>query len=346
MSGSPRAKPADEQAGDLIGLQRSRLIPRWATWILAAIAIALLIAGPFVTSPYTLRILIAIVITVLPVASLTLLLGFGGQISMGQAAFAGVGAYTYANLTTRLDWSPWISMLLGVTLAYGLAWCIGRPILRLRGYYLGMATLALGLIASAFFNSVTDLTGGFSGIPNIPPPSLFGFDINTPTRIYFYSLVVVSIGFMILWRLSFGDYSRRLRTMRESEPAARAYGINIASLKAEVFALASATAALGGILYAQYVSFISPESFTIESSITYMLAAVIGGLGSLWGGVLGAIYVVLLPEFLRGYGDYSLAISGAIIVLVIGMAPGGLVELLGGAKRRLVSALTKSAAHD
>jgi len=301
--------------------------------LIGHLALAAAIVAPLVVSPYVLRILIAIIITVLPVASLTLLLGFGGQISMGQAAFGGVGAYTYADLTTKLHWSPWISMVSGVAVAYVLAWSVGRPILRLRGYYLGMATLALGLIASAFFNSVTRLTGGFSGIPNIPAPSLFGFDLDTPRRIYFYCLVVVALAFLFLLRLSSGDYSRRLRTMRESEMAARAYGINIAALKAQVFAIASAVAALGGILYAQYVSFISPESFTIESSITYMLGAVIGGLGSLWGGLLGAIYVVLLPEFLRGYGDYSLAISGAIIILVIAMAPGGLWELTVGASR-------------
>jgi branched-chain amino acid transport system permease protein len=298
-------------------------VVRWGLLIAAAGA---LVVAPHIVSPYVLRILISIIITTLPVASLTLLLGLGGQISMGQAAFSGIGAYAYADLTLKLHWSPWIAMAGGVAMAYVIAWCIGRPILRLRGYYLGMGTLAIGLIASAFFNSVDKLTGGFSGISAIPAPSVFGLKLDSPERIYFYSLIVVALVFVALKRLGSGDYGRRLRTMKESELAARAYGIDVSALKAQVFAIASATAALGGCLYAQYVSFISPESFTINSSINYMLAAVVGGLGSIWGGVLGSVYVVLLPEALQSYGTYELLISGIVIVVVVGIVPGGIIE--------------------
>lgn len=330
-----RTRAGDIVGGDSLAQVGETAVPtgstrlNWPALVAGLVLLVFLLVAPQVTSPYTLRLLTMIAVTTLPVIGLTLLVGFAGQVSLSQAGFLGAGAYGYAYCTMRLSWPWWIAM--GITLvgAWLVSWAISWPILRLRGYYLAMATLGLGLIASSIFTTWTSVTGAFSGITGIPAPVFFGFELDTVPRFYYYSLFVAVVVIVLFRQLSSGDYGRRLRTMRESEMAARAFGINIGALKAEVFALCSTAATLGGILYAQLVSFISPESFALDSSINYLLATIVGGLASVWASVGGAAYVNLLPAFLSGNQRYATMMSGAVIVLLIAFLPGGLLELLG-----------------
>lgn len=305
---------------------------RVALWVLLVGAVV--IAPPFVTR-YQLNLLVTLAITALPVLSLTLLFGFAGQVSLGQAAFYGFGAYTYAYLQVRRGVSPWVALPVAILFNALLAWVIGRGLFRLRGYYLAMVTAALGVIAASFFGQATDLTGGYSGINNIQPPSLFGFQLDSNLKFYYVVVIIVALVFVLMRRLSSGEYGRRLRTMKESEVAAAAFGIDVPALKSQVFALSAGVAALGGALFSQYVGYISPNSFAPDVSITYFLGAVVGGLGSVWGALLGAAYAVLLPELVTGHGRFEIAITGAITVVVISFSPGGLVGLIAAGVERL-----------
>lgn len=309
---------------------RQRLRPtrgRIAKAAVGVVAAFVVLNIPQNASGYTTNLLTLMAITVLPVLSLTILFGYAGQVSLGQAAFYGLGSYTYAYLTTTHSVSPWLAMVAAVGLSSLVAFVIGRGLLRLRGYYLAMVTAAFGVIVANVFSNATSVTGGYSGIAGIPSIGVFGFSLGTPERFYYLSIGVAVLALVLVRTLAAGEYGRVLRTMRESETACAAFGISVSGLKAQVFALSAGLAGFGGCLFAQYTEYISPDNFGPDLSVLLFLGAVIGGLASPWGALLGAGYVILLPELVSGHSDYEIAITGVITIVVILLAPAGIAGL-------------------
>jgi len=256
--------------------------------------------------------------------SLNLLMGYAGQISLGHAAFFGIGAYTSAILTSRYDWDPWAAILAGLALTGLVSFLVSRPILRLKGHYLAMATLGLGIIINIILVQGEQLTGGPDGLGGIPTLSLFGWAIDTDLRWYWVMgatmLGVVWLALNIIDSRS----GRALRALHGSEVAAEMMGINTTAAKTGIFVLAALIASLAGALFCHQQSFISPDSFSFFFSIELVTMVVLGGMASTYGAVFGALILTFLPELLVVFEDFEVMIFGAILMLMMIFLPQGL----------------------
>lgn len=286
-----------------------------------------------VKNNYLLGILIITGLYTIVVAGLGILMGYAGQISLGHAAFFGLGGYTVAILTTAWHWfTP--AALLGAAVLPGLvAAVIGRPVLKLKELYLALATLAFGMLVFILFNEGGAITGGPSGLSGIPRLALFGLVFDRDREFYYLVWAVVLLVFLGVRNLVHSRIGRALKAVRESELAAEAAGIDTAGLKFQAFIFSAVLAGLAGGLYAFYVTFISPSAFDFHTSVQFVLMAVLGGLGTFWGPLLGAGLVVFAGEFLRwavplvipgAGGEYQIIFFGIILVLVMILKPEGL----------------------
>jgi branched-chain amino acid transport system permease protein len=267
--------------------------------------------------------------------ALNLLLGYAGQISLGHAGFFGLGAYLSGVLTATYGWNPWVAMPLSALLVGGLAFLIGFPILKLKGHYLAMATLGLGIIIYIVFNETVDLTGGPSGLSGIPNLAIGSFAFDSDVKNY-YLIWGITLGAILLTlNLANSRVGRALRAVHDSEVAARVVGVNARLLKVQIFALSALISSIAGSLYAHTMTFISPASFGFNFSVELLTMVVIGGLGSIYGSFLGAALLTLLPEFLRAAHDYDIIIYGALLMVMVMFMPGGLVRGIPDLFRRL-----------
>jgi len=255
--------------------------------------------------------------------SLNLLMGYAGQISLGHAAFFGLGAYVSGISTTQFGWNPWLAMLLGVVLTSAIAYLVARPILRLKGHYLALATLGLGIIANIVFVELA-ITGGPDGMGDIPPLSIFGWIVDTDMRWY---IVIMTLLVVVLWlALNIIDSrsGRALRALHGSEVAAEMMGIDTTVTKTGVFVLAAGIASVVGSFFAHQQAFISPGSFNFFFSIELVTMVVLGGMASTYGAILGAVILTFLPELLVVFEDYEVMIFGGILMVMMIFLPQGL----------------------
>lgn len=272
--------------------------------------------------------------TMLAVA-LNLLLGYAGQISLGQAAFFGIGAYCSGILTTRFQVDPWMAMILAGFFAAVLALVIGFPILKLKGHYLAMATLGFGIILYIIFNETVGWTGGPSGLSGIPSLHLGSLSFDNDWNTY-YLIWIFTLGIMLLSiNLSQSRIGRALRAIHDSEVAARVMGVNARLLKVQIFTVSALLSAVAGSLYAHTMTFISPVAFGFNFSVELVTMVIIGGLGSIYGSFLGAAILTLLPELLRVFQDFDVVIYGLMLILITMYLPGGLIGGLERAARML-----------
>jgi branched-chain amino acid transport system permease protein len=284
--------------------------------------VALAIAGaPFVFSGYQLSILVTMGIYAIAATGLALLVGQARQISLGHAAFFGLGAYGSGLLSTHFGWSPWLTLPIAIAITVAVALPIGIPVLRLEGHYLAMATLGLGIVFNVVLREWTTVTAGPSGFSGIPPLALPILGDRTETR----SLLVVWGALLVaVWlalRVTRSRRGRALRAIGASEIAAELIGLDAARRKLEVFALSAAYAALAGGLYAHYVAFLSPEPFGFLFSLELLVMAAVGGLTSVWGGIIGAGTIVILTEVLRHALPPSMpGASGELEPILFGLA--------------------------
>ncbi len=299
------------------------------------VALILAFAGLplLIKSNYLLGILIIIGLYAIIVIGLGILMGYAGQVSFGHAAFFGIGGYTVAVLTTACHW-PSIAALIAALILPGLvAAIIGGPTLKLKELYLALATLAFGILVHILFNELKGITGGPSGLTGIPYFTVGGLVFDRDIRFYYLvwsAVLLVSLGVNNLIHSRVG---RAMRAVRESEHASESVGIDTAALKLQAFVFSAVLAGLAGGLYAFYVTFISPSPFGFHTSVQFVLMAVVGGLGTFWGPLLGAGLVVALGEALRwatplvipgAGGEYQIIFFGAILMLVMIVKPGGL----------------------
>lgn len=305
--------------------------------IFAIAAVMVLFGLPLLTdSNYLLSVLIVIGLYAMVVQGLSILMGYAGQVSLGHAAFFGLGAYSVAILTTRFAW-PEIPSLLGAMLVPAIiAAIIGRPTLKLRELYLAMGTLGFGLLVHIFFNEAHTLTGGPSGMSGIPYLALGPFVLDSDLKFYYLVWILVLVTTGAIHNLIGSRTGRALRAVKESEYAAETVGIDTAGLKLKAMIFSAAVAGLAGGLYAYYVTFVSPSTFGFHTSVQFVLMAVVGGLGTLVGPIAGAALVVALGEFLRwaiplaipgAGGEYEIIFFGLILVGVMVACPQGLGAL-------------------
>lgn len=257
-----------------------------------------------------------------------LLLGQCGIVNLGQAAFYGCGAYASAYCTAVLGWPAASGFALGAAISAVLAFAIGLPILRLSGFFLALATLAVGGIAGVLFFEWDWLTGGTLGIGGIPKLAPLGFVLDTPERYHYFVWPIVALLLWLAHNLVQGRPGLAMRAMRDAAPAAQVLAIDMHRLKTTMFVICAVLGSLAGSLFAHYVSFVSVQSFTVERSIMFLLVPVIAGAHSVGGIVIGALFVALVPELLSGLGDFHQVLFGLVLVLVVTLAPGGLTGVL------------------
>jgi branched-chain amino acid transport system permease protein len=275
---------------------------------------------------YLMNVLVFVGIHTMLAIGLNLLLGYAGQISLGHAGFFGLGAYLSGILTATFGLNPWLALPLAALVVGTLAFLIGFPILKLKGHYLAMATLGMGIIIYIVFNESVDLTGGPSGLSGIPNLSIgtmiFDSDVKNYYLIWGFTLTTI----LLSLNLAGSRVGRALRAVHDSEVAARVMGVNSRLLKVQIFALSAVISSVAGSLYAHTMTFVSPASFGFNFSVELLTMVVIGGLGSIYGSFLGAALLTLLPEFLRAAHDYDIIIYGGMLMLMVMFMPGGLVH--------------------
>lgn len=292
----------------------------------------LLLLPSLLTNEYYVSVLILACFAAMTAVGLNLLIGYAGQISLGHAAFVGIGAYATAILTAHFGLPVLPSICIAVILTAACAWLIGIPTLKLSGHYLAMATLGFGIIVGIVFNEAVSWTGGPSGYVGIPRLEVFGFYVDSDLDYYRLMSVLLALQMFIFLNLIRSRTGRALQAIHTSEAAARCMGVDVARAKLFVFVLSAGFAGLSGALYAHYLEFIAPSSFGFLHSVQYIVMVVLGGMGNAWGAVAGAFFLTALPEFLRAFEDVEIMLYGAILILCMMFMPsgifGGLAKLM------------------
>jgi len=286
----------------------------------------IVLTGMLTSNSYHLQLLTFIGINTLLALGLNMLMGYAGQISLGHAAFYGIGAYTTAILTVHLNWSPWLALPAAVLLTALVAFLVALPMLKLSGYYLGMGTLGFGMITYILIRQWTTVTGGDSGLVGIPFLALGPYSLASGKTYFYLVWGVVLVSFLICERLVDSRVGRALRAIHDGEQVAAAMGIDTSRLKTGVFVLSAIFAALAGFLYAHLVSFISPNSFDFLVSIRLVTMVVVGGMASIWGSLLGASLLTILPEWLHVFSDFEMIVYGLILMTIMIFLPQGLTR--------------------
>lgn len=301
------------------------------------LALVVIIIPIILPSNYILSTLILVGLYAIVCTGLTLLMGFAGQISLGHAAFYGIGAYSSAYVTAKLSLTPLIGIFVGAVIAAVVAVIIGVPTFKLKEHYLALATLGFGVIIFTFFKEWTPITGGLNGFFSIPPLKLFGFSFTTDFSFYYLIWAVVILGIVFAKNITQSRVGRALLSIHGSEPASDAVGVNIMKYKLQTFVLSAVYASVAGSLYAHYITFINPQLFDAMTSILILIMVVIGGVGSVWGGLVGAVVYVLLGEVLKEIvpifftgtgGEYEVVFFGLLLVVILIYMPNGLAPAL------------------
>jgi branched-chain amino acid transport system permease protein len=302
----------------------ARLKSSWSYLVIAALVVALILA-PFhwFLGQYNTLMIIIGIYTIVTVG-LCLLMGYTGQVSLGQAAFFGMGAYISAILTTN-SVNPWLAMLIAAVITGAFAYIIGYPIFRLKGNYLAMATLGLGLIMWIVFKQLNQVFGEPDGISGIPYLSIGGFVFNSSFRRYFLVWFFCLAVLLISQNIVRSRTGRALRAIHGSESAAESIGINVDQFKVKILVLSAVYASLAGSLFAHHIRYIGAQPFDFLASVKLVVMAVIGGLASIWGAIFGAGTThILSDELLLGFGEWDVVIYGLILMLVMIFMPEGL----------------------
>ncbi len=297
----------------------------------------------FVTSQYIFTIFILIGIYSMITIGLSLLIGYAGQISIGHAAFFGIGAYTSGILTTKYSVSPWLAMLLGIFLTFALAYLIGIPVLKLKGHILALATIAINVIVYMLLIGLSDYTGGAAGLVGIPNLSLLGIDLGNQRYFYYFIWALTILIVFFSMNVIRSNVGRLLRSIHDSEIGTETLGINVVKYKVLIFAISAALASLAGSLYAHYINFIAPPTFYITFSILLLVMVMVGGVHSIWGAIVGTAIIMFLNEWIRFMAQTYLQVSGEVEIVVYGFMiivvmiymPKGLIGLLSEMKSKI-----------
>ena len=300
----------------------------------AALAVALALPAFVGANSYALFIATQLGIYIIAAIGLNLLSGYAGQVSLGHAAFVAIGAYSVALPTVDHHWSFWAAAVVGMGLAAGLGVLAALPAFRLNTWYFAFITLAFALVFEKMIVEWRWLTKGFAGVVGVPPPSAFGLEFG-PRPLYYTVVLVTIVAFVIVRNIIDSRFGRIFVAVRDVEPAALAVGASPQRTKLVAFVISAGLAGIAGAFFAVQKTVVTPDDFTADFSIFFLLTIVLGGLGTLWGPIIGALVFFLIPELLAGMASWRMLIYGVILLGLMLFAPHGLYGALRQAWRRL-----------
>lgn len=298
------------------------------------VLLALLFALPVFLDLYQVHVAVLILVFAIVAIGLSLVMGFGGQVNLAQAAFFGTGAYTSAILTSAYGWNPWLAAPVAIAITCGVALIAGIPALRIQSHYLGIVSLGLAI---AFTNVLTNatITGGASGTTKVPPLPVPGVDMTDEYNYYYLTLLVLIAVFAFSMFIAQTTLGRRFRAMRDDNLAAAAAGIEIPVYRMQAFLLSGLLCGVAGVLYAHLVRYVSPDTFGLSAMFLLLAMVIIGGQDSIWGAAVGAALLISARNLLTGIQTYQQLIYGTLIVATVVFAPRGLAGAAASLRRRL-----------
>ena len=320
---------------------------KWA-WFWGALLLVALLVLPFLVKNYRVFQFNLVLVYAVAILGLNILTGFNGQISLGHGAFYAFGAYTAAVLMDKLGVPYWATLPVAFGVCFAFGFLVGFPALRLAGHYLGLATFALALAVPQLlkYRKIEGLTGGVQGIVlNKPEPpfsfSLFGQPLSADRWLYFFTLAVAALMFLLAWNLLRGRVGRALVAVRDHPIAATAMGINLALFKSLTFGVSAGFTGLAGALGAIVVAFVSPDSFTVTLSLFLLVGVVVGGLASIPGAIFGGVFIQFVPNLADELSKSApAAIYGVLLIGMMYLMPTG---VMGGLRRIWLRLRTKTA---
>jgi len=307
--------------------------------------LALVVGLPYLVPSFRLGQVTAALILAIAVVGLNLLSGFAGQISLGHAAFFGLGAYTTGVLQVHYGWSAPSTIVVGMVMAFVAGVLVGLPALRLRGMYLALVTLAVGVLFPSLIRRFDDLTGGATGLfgVDVTPPGIAYFSGHAGRTVWMYyvSIAGLALACLVVWNLMRGRIGRAVVALRDHETAAIVVGVNRAFVRTVVFGLSAALASMGGSLYALNVGILTPDSFSLLLTINLLVAMVLGGTASYWGPIFGAFIIYFVPIWTAdaAQGPVAGALFGVVVIIMVFTLPAGLA---GGGKKLLSKVVVRS----
>ncbi len=300
--------------------------------LLIAGLVALQLSG----SNYLVNLADFVAIQALPAIGLSLLMGYTGQISLGHAAFYGLGAYGSVLLTTHLGIDPWLGLLLSAVLVGALGWSLGWLVFRLEGHYLAMATLGFGVIVHVCLVEFREWTGGPNGLTGITPFNLFDRDFHTDKQVLPIVWGACTVAVFLAENLVRSPLGLVMRGISQSSKVVASLGMSPNRMKRLVLMLSAIYAAVAGGLYARYIGYLSPGPFDVGFSIKLLLMVAIGGFSRIWGVLFGVAFVTLVSEALKPLGDYDVVVFGLLLVVAVVYCPEGMLQTVVAAGRHLV----------
>ena len=293
---------------------------------LIGVALLLAILPMTLDNDFYFEIVIVAILNSMIAIGLNLLMGYAGQISLAHGAFAGLGGYISAILATSYSLSPLFSIFISLVVMGVFAYLLSRPILKLTGHYLAMATLGVGVIINIALNSEESLTGGSDGM-SVGEFAIFGFSFDSPLKWYILVAVLLWLTIYFAFNLIDSPLGRVLRSLSDSKNAPVSVGIDVAKYKSLIFVLSVLVATLSGSLYAFFSGFISPQEASFTHSIELVVMVVLGGMGRVYGSLIGAVVLTILPQILTSFEEYQTLIYGVVIILVMIFMPKGVISI-------------------
>lgn len=291
------------------------------------VAVLVLTLPSLLNNDYYLNIACQILIYLIAVCGLNFITGLTGQMNLGTAGMFALGAYTSGLLNVKLSISPWVGLVAALGVGWLIGKCLGYPSLRLKGVYLSLTTIAFTEIVRMLLNNLQPVTNGAQGLRGIQRYTLFGYSIRGQEAFYYFILVITSVVIFISWRICNSKWGREFKAVRDNIDAVESCGIDVAKVKIRAFTLAAMLGCFAGALYAHMVGYINPETFTVDMSTNFVFMLMVGGIGSVFGNVIGAVTVTLLPELLRFLGRYYYLVFYTTVLLCALFLPKGLISL-------------------
>lgn len=293
------------------------------SYVLIVVALA---ATQLLDSAYVTNLLIVIALHSMAAIGLSLLMGYAGQVSLGHAAFYGLGAYGSALLSMHLGLNPWFSLIIAATLVGLVGWAVGWLVFRLRGHHLVMATLGFGVIVYVCLVELHQWTGGPNGLPGIPALRFFGREFYSDRQVFPIVWAVCLVLIYLTERLVRSPIGLAIKAIGENELVAASLGNSPNHYKRLILLVSAVYAAVGGALYAHYIGYLSPGPFDIGFSVKLLVMVAIGGFAHIWGVVFGVAFVTLVSEVVKPFGAYDIVLFGALLVWTMIYCPQGLLE--------------------
>jgi branched-chain amino acid transport system permease protein len=293
-----------------------------------SLVIAVLLALPFILpNSYYMDLAIRMAINAIIVIGLNLLIGFAGQISLGHAGFLGIGAYASAVLPTHFGFHPVLAMAAGAAATAVIAGVVAKPIFKLKGNYLAMATLGLGIIINIALRNEAQWTGGPDGMA-VPAFALFGIELSSDKHWYWVVATLLVISVWASLNIIDSPFGRALRALHGSEVASQVVGVNIVRYKVSIFVLSAVFASIMGSITAHYIGFVTPNFADFFHSIELVTMVVVGGMASVFGSIVGAVLLTALPQALATFEGWETVVFGSVLMLCMIFLPKGLVPTL------------------